>query len=721
MANYLIDRSFDIYYSGVYNGSITFKEKIVEVCDVDRRTRVQLKREPFNKDKKVTLIDYSKIHSELEAYHTCKWEGERVILSNGNEYSRYLTFTDIIDGKKVTSQLWAQRKSMGVTDIMTVDGRIIAFSNPGRISSEIAVMKGYEKLTPLTKYADPLLSKVQYGINHLGTIFVKTKDNVNLATEILLPEGLGEGEKVPAIVVRTCYGKQREVNRCWHWVARGYALVVQDVRGRSDSDGILEPFQHEREDADALFNWIAAQSWCDGNIGMWGASYLGYTTTSAATSGNPHLKTAISEVNVGSPFYDTARRGGTICSWPLLCWTLAQSVSNRVDFGVFAGETISIEEAVKHRPIREIPEKIIGKKSGPWDLWAEHYQYDDFWKHSDNTIHSEKIKIPMLIMSGWYDGDALGVQETWRFLTKHNVPGRRIVIGPWPHGLNSFRDCRDLAFGDNAVDYDFDTRIIRWFDKYLKRIENGEDKKPRAIYYMVGENQWRESEDWNPIESKLVNFYLSSKGSANSIFGDGKILLEPEENTGFDTYIYDPEQPIGEEGHVEPYHCNHIQLRNDCLVYDTEELSCDVGMAGNVYAEFYASSSAVDTDFIVRVSDVDDKGIARKISDNVIRAEFRKGFDKLELLTPGKIEKYEMEMYFNGYVFKKGHKIRIDITSSNYMEFFPNTNTGINPYEDPKSVTAVQKLYHGKKYPSHVKLPILYPALTGSKTPTSRN
>lgn len=708
MSHPLLDRTFDIYFTGVYNGNITFKEKFVELCDVDRRTRAQLKREPFDKNKKNTLIDYLKIHDEIAAYSEAKWEGDRVTLSNGSIYSRYLAFTDKIDGKEVRSQLWAQRKSMGVLDIITVDGEIIAFSNPGRISSEIAVVKGYEKLTPLVKYDDPLLSKAEYGIHHLGTQWVKTRDGVNLATEVFLPEGLKAGEKVPAIVVRTCYGKERDILRCWHWTARGYAFVIQDVRGRSDSDGVLEPFQHEREDADDLFNWIAEQEWCDGNIGMWGASYLGYTTTAAATSGNPHLKTAISEVNVGSPFTDTVRRGGTICSWPLLCWTLAQSVSNRTDFSVFAGESISVEEAVTHRPITEIPQKIIGQKSYPWDLWREHYHYDGFWKHSDNTVHSHNIKIPMLIMSGWYDGDALGVQETWKFLTKHDVAGRRIILGPWPHSLNAFRDCGDLEFGDNAVDYDFDTRIIRWFDRYLKGIRNGEDQKPRAMYYLVGENQWRESEDWNPLETKLVNLYLASGGHANSMFGDGKVVLQPDNETGIDTYLYDPLQPIGDRGHVQPYHCNHIQLRSDCLVYDTESLSNDVAMAGNVYAEFYASSSAVDTDFIIRVSDVDAKGIARKISDNVIRAEFRKGYDKPELLEPGKVEKYEMEMYFNGYVFKKGHKIRIDITSSNYMEFFPNTNTGINPYEDPKPVVAVNKIYHGKEYPSHVKLPILY-------------
>lgn len=159
---------------------------------------------------------------------------------------------------------------------------------------------------------------------------------------------------------------------------------------------------------------------------------------------------------------------------------------------------------------------------------------------------------------------------------------------------------------------------------------------------------------------------------------------------------------------AEGYKCNSRQIRSDVLVYDTPVLEQDIAIAGPLYAELYAASSAVDTDFIVRVSDVDEQGTARNVSFNIIRAEFRKGWDKPELLTPGKIEKYEMEMYFYGMVFKKGHKIRIDISSSELMEAFPNTNTGIDPYTDPKPIKATQTIYHGREYPSHVKLPVLY-------------
>jgi putative CocE/NonD family hydrolase len=347
----------------------------------------------------------------------------------------------------------------------------------------------------------------------------------------------------------------------------------------------------------------------------------------------------------------------------------------------------------------------LGKASGPWDLWAQHYFYDDFWAHSDNTRHAHNIQVPMLILSGWYDGDALGVQETWRFLQKHDVPGRRIVLGPWPHALNSFRDCRDVHFGDNAVDLDYDTRILRWFDHYLKGVDNKEDQGPRARYYLVGANQWRESSDWNPAETQLCNLYLTSGGHATSLFGDGRLVFQPGP-PGQDSYTYDPAQPMGDDGHVEPYRCNHLPLRGDCLVYDSEILQEDLAIAGVIYAELYAASTAVDTDFIVRLSDVDEQNVARKISDNVVRAMFRNGF-KAQPLTPGAVEHYTLEMYFHAWVFKKGHRLRVDITSSNYFEFFPNTNTGLNPYDDPAPVTARQTVCHGGEYPSHVRIPVL--------------
>lgn len=712
MAHHLVGKTFNHYRSGVYEGQFIFDAEQLLWCAVDPQTRMQLKYIPFERQMQQSLFDFVALYENLADYASVDWQGQTVVLPDGTRYNRYLPFTGIVDGKEVTAQLWARRGAPPIMDVVTLDGQIIAFIMPGRISSEMLIVNGYEAVTPFTKYDDPLLSKAEYGIRPLGNQWVPTRDGVNLATEVFLPAGAEPGQKFPTIVVRTCYGKARDMHRCLHWVNRGYAFVIQDVRGRSDSDGEFVTFYYEREDAYDLFSWIAEQEWSDGNIGMWGASYLGYTTTAAATSGHPNLKTAISEVNVGSPFFmDTVRRGGAVCSWPLLCWTLGQSVSNRTDFEVFGGITVDPDEVVKIRPITEIPTETIGKRSGPWDIWAQHYKYDDFWRHCDNTVHAENVKIPMLILSGWHDGDALGVQETWRFLTEHDVPGRRIILGPWPHALNAFRDCLDMEYGDNAIDYDFDTRTIRWFDRYLKNIANGEDEQPRATFYVggVGENKWHHSDDWNPVESTLTELYIDSNGKANSMHGDGNLVTTPVDGHRFDSYVYDPENVTTGCGKFEPSVLNELQSRQDYLVYETDALTQPVAVAGNLSAVFYAASTAVDTDFFVTVSDVDEKGIARKISTNGIRAEFRNWPEEPSaLLTPGKIEKYHIYLHFAGHVFQPGHKIRVDICSADYITFFPNTNTGIDPYTDPEPIVATQKIYHGADYPSCIRLPILY-------------
>lgn len=704
--------TFNHYRSGVYEGQFVFGSAELNWLAVDPLSRAQLKTIPFKPDMKESLFDLAKLHTEFDTYLHATWAGETVTVKDDVRYNRYLEFHGDVNGKPATGQLWARRGAAPIIDVVTVDGQVVAFIMPGRISSEMLILDGYESVTPFTKYQDPMLSKAEYGIRPLGNQWVRTRDGVDLATEVFLPEGAQPGQKFPVIVVRTCYGKARDLSRCTHWVNRGYAFVTQDVRGRSDSDGELVPFYHEREDARDLFDWIVAQEWSDGNIGMWGASYLGYTTTAAATTGHPNLRTAISEVNVGSPFFmDTVRRGGAVCSWPLLCWTLGQSMSNRTDFEVFGGVTVNPKEVVHMRPLSEIPTQAIGKRSGPWDIWAQHYHYDEFWEHCDNTAHAQNVKVPMLIISGWHDGDALGVQETWRFLTQHDVPGRRIILGPWPHALNAFRDCLDTEYGDNAIDYDFDTRTIRWFDRYLKDIANGEDDKPRATYYLGGEgaNEWRHSDNWNPAESTLTELFLDSDGSANSMHGNGRLLTAPVPGARLDSYVYDPDNVASGDGAFQPSVLNELQSRQDYLVYETSVLSEPVAVAGNLSARFYAASSAVDTDFFVTVSDVDEKGVARKISTNGIRAEFRNFPDEPSaLLTPGSVEPYELFLHFAGHVFQKGHRIRVDICSADYMTFFPNTNTGVDPFTDPEPVIATQQVHHGSERPSCVRLPVLY-------------
>lgn len=706
MSNYLNQTIFHYYCAGVYEGKIQFTEKQIMHSRVDQRRRTQMQENVLQPDVKAN-IPFQKIHKNLVLYANQEWTGDEVCLENGDVYQRHVQYRGVVDGKELISQVWAFRNDTAL-DIVTVNGEVIAFVCPNRNGMEVIVKDGYEKLTPLVVYDDPLLSKPEYGINDLGTYLIPMRDGVKLATDVFLPEGLEKGQKVPAILVRTCYDRNRKKESLIRWANKGYAVVSQDVRGRADSEGELVPFYYERDDGYDTIDWIISQEWSDGNVGMWGASYLGYVVVAAATSGHPNLKAVVDEVNVGSPFIDTVRRGGTVCSWPLLSWTLAQSVGNRTDFDIFAGLTVSVEEAVDARPIKDIPKRIIGRESGPWTLWSHHPEYDDFWRNCTFSERGANVKAPMFVISGWYDGDSPGVSETWRMLTEHNVPNRKIWLGPWEHNPNRARDFGGVPFSNDAVVYDYDVKILKWFDRFLKNIPNGIEEEPRATYYLVGENKWKTSDDWTPNEAKITNFYLGSKEQANSSNGDGALLHAPYETSPSDTFIYNPNEPFPFSGEREPENVRKYEIRNDILVYTSDVLKEDLAIAGELSAEIYAASTGFDTDWVVNLSDVDEKGNSILLSNYIMRAKYRNGYDVPQLLTPGEVEKYLIFMQNIAHTFPKGHRIRFSITSSSKFVAFPNNNTGENPYEESEPIVVTQSVFHDSKYPSHVKLPVLY-------------
>lgn len=709
MSTYLNQTIFHYYRAGVYQGKIQFEENQIMHSRVDPRRRTQMQQNVLPPDLKANL-PFHKIYKTLSIYAQADWTGTEIHLENGDIYQQHIQYEADVDGEQLSSQVWALRLDTAL-DIVTARGEVIAFVAPNRNGMEVIVKAGYEKLTPLVVYDDPELSKPRYGINDLGTFLIPMRDGVKLATDVYLPEGIAEGEKLPTILIRTCYDRNGKKEALMKWVHYGYAVVNQDVRGRSDSEGELVPFYYERDDGYDTIDWIISQEWSDGNVGMWGASYLGFVVVAAATSGHPSLKAVVDEVNVGSPFTDTVRRGGTVCSWPLLSWTLAQSVSNRTDFSIFAGESISVEKAVEARPIKEIPQQMIGKASGPWNLWSEHPEYDDFWKNCTYSELGHQVKAPMFVISGWYDGDSPGVSETWRMLTKHDVPNRKIWLGPWEHNPNRARDYQGVSFSNDAVVYDYDVKILKWFDRFLKGIENGIENEPRAAYYLVGENAWKTSNDWTPEEAALTHFYLGSSGRANSSNGDGVLLSSPAEFSLEDRFTYNPEAPFEFSGERDPENLKKHELRNDILIYTSDVLKADLAIAGELSAEVFAASTGYDTDWVVMLSDVDDVGNSILLSNYIVRAKYRNGYDAPDLLLPDKIEQYHIFMQNIAHTFKKGHRIRFSITSSSKYVAFPNTNTGKNPYDDTEPLIVTQTIYHDKKYPSHIKLPVLYGGL----------
>lgn len=706
MTTYLHHTLFHFYCAGIYSGKIRFTEKGVLHAKVDTRRRTQM-QEHILDPRALYNLPLARIGEQLEAYARAEWTGEKVVLEHGTVYQRHIEYTAAdVAGAERTSQVWAMRGGTAV-DVVTLDGEVIAFAAPNRYGLELIVKAGCERLTPLRVYEDPILSKAEYGVNDLGTYLVPMRDGVRLATDVYLPEGVASGVKLPAILVRTCYDRNGRKELFMRWANKGYAVVNQDVRGRADSEGELVPFYHERDDGSDTIDWIIAQEWSNGKVGMWGASYLGYVVTAAATSGHPNLLAVVDEVNVGSPFTDTARKGGTLCSWPLLSWTLAQSVGTRTDFEIFGGVKVNPEAAVDARPIRDIPRQMIGKESGPWELWSQHPDYDAFWKNCTYSELGHQVKAPMYVISGWYDGDSPGVSETWRMLTEHDVPHRKIRLGAWEHNPNRARDLDNVALGNDAVVYDYDVSVLRWFDRFLKDIPNGIDREPRASYYVVGENRWRTSADWTPAEAVVTPFYFGGDGRANSSLGDGRLAAEPEELSPADTFVYNPADPVADKGEREPENMRKHELRSDILAYTGEPLAEDLTVAGELSAVLYAASTGRDTDWVVTLSDVHPNGDSIRLSNYIVRARYRHGLEHPQLLEPGKVERYDIFLQNIAHTFPAGHRIRVTVTSSSKFVAFPNTNTGNNPYAEEEPVIVRQTVYHNREYPSHIKLPVV--------------
>lgn len=604
--------------------------------------------------------------------------------------------------------VYAQLETSEPVDVIVQDGRPVAAIVSGRNESLLVVKDGFQREAGLEAWYEGPISPLYPALEELGIFMVPMADGTRLATDVALPSPRGS-ESLPAILIRTCYGRRENRDLWLKYARRGYAVVIQDVRGRDDSEGEWLPFANERGDGSDTLDWIARQPWSNGAVGMLGGSYLGFVQWAAAASGNPRLKAIVSQVTAGSPFVDLPRRGGAFGSG-ILAWSFMVA-DRRSDPSAMARDDWA--GLLTHRPIREIPEHGLGRSIPFFDQWMAHEHEDAFWQRSDWSLHDHRIDVPALCVSGWYDDDGPGTFQAWAMNQRNGRAHQRMIVGPWLHKANGSRRIHGLDLPAHALVHNLDLHYLRWFDHFLKGMDNGIDREAAVDYYMTGSGAWRTAPAWPPPAAAPQDFYLQSGISARSSRGDGALSQERPSRVGSSDYVSRPADPfpylidVSENECAVPADYREVESREDVLVYTSGPLAKELAIAGSPVAKIFASSSGLDTDWIVRLCDLGPDGRSIKLSDGLIRARYRRSFREPVLLEPGKVEAYVIPMTNVAHLFRQGHRIRIHVTSGADKLCFPNSQTGGRESEATVLVDASQRIHEGGLHASHVTLPVL--------------
>jgi len=565
-----------------------------------------------------------------------------------------------------------------------------------------------------------------YAVITQNGVPMKTRDGVTLYSDIYRPKADG---KFPVILMRTPYDKSVgwAAAPAYQIATHGYVVVVQDVRGRYTSEGDWYPFRHESNDGYDTIEWAAALPSSNGKVGMMGGSYVGATQMLSAIAHPPHLA-GICPVVTASNYHDGwTYQGGALEQWFDQNWT-TQLATNTM-WRWIAKNTNALLGApvlpLTHYPTFNYASLPAGPDAtaqlAPYYLdWLAHPDYDGYWKQWSIEEHFSDIQIPALHIGGWYDIFLAGTLRNYMGIKAHGATdearkGQRLLVQIGGHA-GFGRRIGDVEFGDDALKFTSTDVVLAWYDYLFKGVQNKFATVPVRIFVM-GENKYHQESDWPPPENKLTRYYLHSSGSANSLRGDGGLSLTPPKKETPDKFTYDPANPVPTIGgslccdaaHYEPGPRDQraVENRNDVLVYSTKPLAEDMEVTGPVTFELWASSSAVDTDFTAKLVDVSPGGFAMNLTDGVLRMRYRDSQEKPELMNPDQIYKISVDLWATGNVFKKGHILRLEVSSSNFPRFDRNLNTGADQATSREFVSATNMILHDAEHPSALLLPVI--------------
>ena len=541
------------------------------------------------------------------------------------------------------------------------------------------------------------------------------RDGVKLSADIYKPDD--KLNKFPVIVTRSPYtsvpGYQKRLSdEAKFFAKRGYVYIVQDCRGKNDSEGEFHPFFDDPTDGFDTLAWCLKQEWCNGAIGTTGASYQAWNQWQTATLNPPGLKAMVCIVALPDPVFNVPYQNGALVLW-MSEWLAMVEGKKNTDISIY--DSMSY---YGHLPLETLEEKFGRGNSKVWKNWIDHPSADSYWKRSYYQDKFDRIDLPVLHISGWYDDDVIGTHTNYvrmkeRARSRSSRENQKLIIGPWPHHVNSTRQLGPIDFGDSAL---IDLRQIKldWFDHWLKGIDNGIMEQPKVDIFVMGINKWRKTNSWPFENTAYTKYYLHSGGRANTSFGDGTIsITSPTADEKEDTYTYDPLNPCpnifdsSESPFEAPYDQRAIEFRDDVLAYSTPPLGEEVEVSGPIEAVIYASTTARDTDFWAQLVDVFPNGYSMHLTENILRGRYRNSLEYPELLEPNKAYAFKIDLWVTSTVFLMGLRIRLHVSSSSFPKYDRNPNTGHEFGRDSETIVANQKIYHSQEFPSHVILPIV--------------
>jgi putative CocE/NonD family hydrolase len=547
---------------------------------------------------------------------------------------------------------------------------------------------------------------------------VPMRDGTVLRADVYRPD---TPSPLPAVVSRVPYDRTHPLvplsaldpERA---VEAGFAVVCQDTRGRYESEGRFYPFVHEGKDGFDTIEWVAAQPWCSGAVGMAGRSYAGATQWLAAVEQPPHLK-AIFPVVIGSEFYEGwIYQGGAFQLGFNLFWALL----------ILAPNAASRPTAqYRHLPLSTLPLLREKEAASFYFDWIAHATNDDYWQALAINRRYNRVQVPAFNVAGWYDVFLRGTLENFARMRQEGGSavartGQRLLVGPWAHG-STYGPYPDHGFelfapGDAT---DLTDRQLRFFAHHLKSEANGLDQEAPVRIFIMGENQWRDEQEWPLARTRYTRWFLHSDGAAGTSGGSLSPIPPAEEPP--DRYLYDPQHPAPTVGgptslpalflgtNSGPRDQRQVEERADVLVYTSAALEQPVEVTGPLTVTLYAATTAPDTDFVAKLMDVCPNGVSRILAEGIRRARFRDGYDHPQPLASGRVYEYTIDLVATSNLFLAGHRIRLALTSSSFPRFDRNPNTG-NPLgvDGPEELRpARQAVFHDRERPSHILLPVI--------------